>query len=108
MENMAKSYSGQKSEELGGDIRRPVSAGVNETASAMIVRPFARTADTVVCVPTYNEVGTIGLLLDGLLGLSRSLDILVIDDGSTDGTEAAVLCRITAGSPVYLIQRHEK
>lgn len=74
----------------------------------MIVSRLARTADTVVCVPTYNEVGTIGILLDGLLRLSRPLDILVIDDGSTDGTGAEVLSRMTAGSPVYLIQRNAK
>jgi len=44
---------------------------------------------SIVVIPTYNEVESIGVLLDALKLLS--LDILVIDDGSPDGT--AELCR---------------
>ena len=44
---------------------------------------------SIVVIPTYNEVESIGALLDALKLLP--LDILVIDDGSPDGT--AELCR---------------
>jgi len=44
---------------------------------------------SIVVIPTYNEVESIGFLLDALKLLP--LDILVIDDGSPDGT--AELCR---------------
>ena len=44
----------------------------------------------VVCVviPTLNESGTIGALIDSLEGLGAIYDvgIVVVDDGSTDGT----------------------
>jgi dolichol-phosphate mannosyltransferase len=39
---------------------------------------------SLVVIPTYNEVESIGRILDGLNGLD--LDVLVIDDGSPDGT----------------------
>ena len=38
----------------------------------------------LVVIPTYNEVESIGGILDGLKNLD--LDVLVIDDGSPDGT----------------------
>ena len=44
---------------------------------------------SIVVIPTYNEVESIGILLDTLKLLP--VDILVIDDGSPDGT--AELCR---------------
>ncbi len=45
---------------------------------------------SIVVIPTYNEVESIGVLLDALKLLP--VDILVIDDGSPDGT--AELCRV--------------
>ena len=44
---------------------------------------------TIVVIPTYNEVESIGSLLDELATLD--LDVLVIDDGSPDGT--AQICK---------------
>lgn len=44
---------------------------------------------SIVVIPTYNEVESIGFLLDALKLLP--VEILVIDDGSPDGT--AELCR---------------
>ena len=39
-----------------------------------------------VIIPTYNEAGTIGELLDRLESLGLELQVVVVDDGSTDGT----------------------
>jgi dolichol-phosphate mannosyltransferase len=45
-----------------------------------------KTSDTLVFTCTYNERGSIGAMLDGLLSLKTRCDILVVDDNSTDGT----------------------
>jgi dolichol-phosphate mannosyltransferase len=49
-------------------------------------RLAARTSDTLVFFPTYNEAGTIELMLDRLLALPIRFDVLIVDDCSTDGT----------------------
>jgi hypothetical protein len=45
-----------------------------------------KTSDTLVFMCTYNECGSIGAMLDGLLGLKARCDVFVVDDSSTDGT----------------------
>ena len=44
----------------------------------------------VVIIPTYNEVENISLIIDSLFNIKISLDILVVDDNSPDGTYDAV------------------
>jgi dolichol-phosphate mannosyltransferase len=41
---------------------------------------------TLVCVPTYNEAESLPVLLPRLAGVHPEVDVLVIDDGSPDGT----------------------
>ena len=41
---------------------------------------------TLVFIPTYNEVGNIGVLLEGISKTNYEFDILIIDDCSIDGT----------------------
>ena len=41
---------------------------------------------TVVIIPAYNEEGAIGGLLDEVRQHVPDLDVIVINDGSTDGT----------------------
>ena len=41
---------------------------------------------TLVVVPTYNEIDNLDALLETLLGLPVSIDVLIVDDGSPDGT----------------------
>jgi len=48
--------------------------------------PAARSSDTLIFAPTYNERDTIERLLDALLDLENRCDVLIVDDGSTDGT----------------------
>lgn len=47
-----------------------------------------------ICIPTYNEAETVGLLLwrirEMFQGYSREYEILVFDDGSTDATRETV------------------
>lgn len=68
----------------------------------------ARTCDTVVCLPTYNEGETIGPLLDAILRLPIAVDVVVFDDGSPDRTRAEVERRAAADSRVGLVGRPRK
>jgi dolichol-phosphate mannosyltransferase len=67
-----------------------------------------RRSDTLVCTPTYNEGGSIGALLDGLLASPRPFDIVIVDDGSTDGTQEQVLARARTHPQIQLIGRNGK
>jgi hypothetical protein len=48
-----------------------------------VLRP-TRSSDTLIFLPTYNECETIGRMMDALLALPISCDVLVVDDRSTD------------------------
>ena len=43
-------------------------------------------ASAVVVVPTYNEAGTAEALVESVLQLGEAFAVLVVDDGSPDGT----------------------
>ena len=43
-------------------------------------------ADAVVIIPTYNERENIGKIVRRVMALPEALDLLVVDDGSPDGT----------------------
>ncbi|MCQ2361316.1 MAG: polyprenol monophosphomannose synthase [Paludibacteraceae bacterium] len=47
-------------------------------------------SDSIVLIPTYNEKENIENIIRVVLALPRKFDILVIDDGSPDGTAAIV------------------
>lgn len=44
----------------------------------------------LVIIPTYNEIENISRITEAILDLNEAFDILVIDDGSPDGTAATV------------------
>jgi dolichol-phosphate mannosyltransferase len=45
---------------------------------------------TLVVVPTYNESNNIAKLIKVVMGLEDSFDLLIVDDGSPDGTAELV------------------
>lgn len=47
-------------------------------------------ADVLVIIPTYNEIENISKMLQTVMELPDGFDVLVIDDGSPDGTADAV------------------
>ena len=47
-------------------------------------------SDSVVIIPTYNEKENIEKIIRAIFALPKSFHILVIDDGSPDGTAAIV------------------
>lgn len=52
-------------------------------------------SDTIVIIPTYNEKENIENIIRAVFGLEKKFHILVIDDGSPDGT-AAIVHRLIA------------
>ena len=62
----------------------------------------------LVIVPTYNERFNIARLIPAILAQDPSLEILVVDDGSPDGT-GAIVDSIAANNPrVHIIHREGK
>jgi dolichol-phosphate mannosyltransferase len=62
----------------------------------------------LVIVPTYNEKFNIARLIPAVLAQDSSLDILVVDDGSPDGT-GAIVDAIAATNPrVHVMHRASK
>ena len=43
-------------------------------------------SDCIVIIPTYNEKENIEKIIRAVMGLEKAFNILVIDDGSPDGT----------------------
>jgi dolichol-phosphate mannosyltransferase len=62
----------------------------------------------LVIVPTYNERENILKLIDAVEAQSPILDVLVVDDGSPDGTGAIVDERAAVDSRVNIIHREKK
>lgn len=51
---------------------------------------MSRKSETLIIVPTFNEADNISRLVPHLLGLEEQVDVLVVDDGSPDGTADVV------------------
>ena len=47
--------------------------------------------DSVVIIPTYNEIENIESIIRKVFSLEKSFDVLIVDDNSPDGTAAAVI-----------------
>lgn len=66
-------------------------------------------ADNLVIIPTYNERENIVSIVDAVLGLEKDFHVLVVDDGSPDGT-ALMVKELQARYPgrVFLLEREGK
>ncbi|MDR3309033.1 MAG: polyprenol monophosphomannose synthase [Tannerella sp.] len=67
-------------------------------------------SESVVIIPTYNEKENIENIIRAVIGLAGGFNILVIDDGSPDGT-AAIVKDLKAGEfsdRLFLIERAGK
>ena len=47
-----------------------------------------------VLVPCFNEIKTINKIVKKLINLKKNIRIILIDDGSTDGTKEFILRNI--------------
>ncbi len=65
--------------------------------------------DTLIIIPTYNEAGNIGRIIDVLMGLGKSYHVLVVDDNSPDDTASVVRDAMGRWSgQVHLMERPGK
>ena len=69
-----------------------------------------RDSDSIVIIPTYNEKENIEKIIRAINDLDKQFHILVIDDGSPDGTAAIVkrLMEGEFGGRLFLIERAGK
>ncbi len=78
------------------------------TAGARQPMPLPERPRVLVVLPTYEERETVGEVLSGLLALPHGVDVLVVDDGSPDGTGAIVRSRAETDPRVRLLERERK
>lgn len=66
-------------------------------------------SDSVIIIPTYNEKENIAKMISALLALEHSFDVLVVDDGSPDGT-ASIVKSMMKENPerVFILERSGK
>ncbi len=62
----------------------------------------------LVIVPTYNERDNVIRLIDAVLAQDPRIEVLVVDDGSPDGTGALVDERAAGDSRVHILHRPRK
>lgn len=63
----------------------------------------------LVIIPTYNEIENISAMIDKVFSLPIELDLLVIDDGSPDGTAGLVKSRMGEHSGhLHILERSGK
>ena len=63
----------------------------------------------IVIIPTYNECENVEAMLDKVMSIEEPFDVLIIDDGSPDGTAALVKAKQAEyQGRVHLIERSGK
>ena len=62
----------------------------------------------LVVIPTYDEIGNLGAVLDRLLAAVPTVHALVVDDASPDGTGALAEARAAADDRVHVLHRTAK
>ena len=83
------------------------------TNNAYLCRKFQKTmhqSDSIVIIPTYNEKENIEKIIRAVFGLEKCFHILVIDDGSPDGT-AQIVKRLMAdefSDRLFIVERSGK
>ena len=63
---------------------------------------------SIVIIPTYNEIDNVEKMINTVLNLPKRIDILIVDDGSPDGTGTLVKEKYNGSDRVFLIERSGK
>ena len=70
---------------------------------------MSQKSDCVVIIPTYNEKENISAIIDAVMGQPHEMDVLIIDDGSPDGTADIVREKMTEyPGRVHMVERSGK
>lgn len=69
-----------------------------------------KASDSIVIIPTYNEKENIEKIIRAVFSLEKSFDILVVDDGSPDGTAQIVRELIASefADRLFIVERSGK
>lgn len=66
-------------------------------------------SNALVIIPTYNEIENMSTMLDTIMNLNEGFDVLIVDDGSPDGTAQVVREKMDAYSGyIHLEERTGK
>jgi dolichol-phosphate mannosyltransferase len=66
-------------------------------------------SDSIIIIPTYNEMENIEKIIRAIFSLEKSFHILVVDDGSPDGTANKVIeLQTIFNEHLFLLQRKGK
>lgn len=65
-------------------------------------------SDSIVIIPTYNEKENIEKIIRKVFSLSKQFDLLIIDDGSPDGTAAIVNKLQAEFAGLHIVERKGK
>jgi dolichol-phosphate mannosyltransferase len=96
-----------RSERSGREI------AVHTASTAPVADTPSKTLDfrdgrVLVCIPTYNELANLPVVLRRLRDAVPTADVLVIDDNSPDGTGALAEELATRDGKVHVLHRKEK
>ncbi len=65
--------------------------------------------NSLIIIPTYNEVENINLMIDTIFSISQEINILIVDDSSPDGTGDTVKeLQENYRDNLFLLERQEK
>ena len=65
-------------------------------------------SDSLVIIPTYNEKENIERIIRKVFSLSHSFDVLIVDDGSPDGTADIIKVLQKEFKGLYIQERQGK
>ena len=63
---------------------------------------------TLIIIPTYNELENLPKLLPAVLSKDNSINVLIVDDNSPDGTAAFVENEMKNNDRIHLLKRSSK
>lgn len=63
---------------------------------------------SLVIIPTYNELENIPRLIPAVLSQDESISILIVDDGSPDGTADYVKEQMKINDRIHILEREKK
>ena len=66
-------------------------------------------SDSLVIIPPYNEKENVVMMIEAVLVLNQAFDVLIVDDGSPDGTADLVKAQMEkSANRVFLLERAGK
>lgn len=64
--------------------------------------------NSLIIIPTYNEIENIDLIIDAVLSQNEQFDLLIVDDNSPDGTALRVQELKAKTDRIHLLEREGK